>query len=112
MGKYWLAGVDGISDRDAAMELRGTKLWIDRDTLPALEDEEEFYIQDLVGLDVITENGTKAGSIITVENFGAGDLLEIRPLSGDTYYLPFTKKNVPDINIKDRQVVIRNTDHE
>lgn len=106
MGKYWLAEIEGINDRDAALALRGTKLWLDREELPDINDEDEFYCEDLIGLEVITTENEKHGTIISVDNFGAGDLLEIRPLKGDTYYLPFTKENVPEIKIKDSQVVI------
>ncbi|MCB9991607.1 MAG: 16S rRNA processing protein RimM [Rhodospirillales bacterium] len=99
MGKYWLAEIGGVNDRDAALELRGTKLWIDRERLPEIDDEDEFYLDDLIGLAVRTADGKDAGKVIAVDNFGAGDLLEIKPLAGDAYYLPFTKDNVPGVNL-------------
>ncbi len=105
-GKYWLAAVDGVTDRDAALALRGTRLWIDRAALPALEDENEFYIEDLIGLKAVNEQNGDEGTVIAVENFGAGDLLEIRPPQGDSYYLPFTKENVPGIDITAAQITI------
>lgn len=106
MGKYWLAEVEGIADRDAALALRGTKLWIERDKLPELESDDEFYIEDLVGLRAEDGDGNPAGTILAVENFGAGTLLEIKPPEGNSYYLPFTKANVPDIRLNDGKVVI------
>lgn len=105
LGKYVLAAVDGIEDRTAAEKLRGTKLWTGRDSLPETE-EDEFYFEDLVGLAAFTPDGTPAGTVVAVENFGAGDLLEIRPMSGPAYYLPFTKDNVPDISLSERRIVV------
>lgn len=99
MGKYWLAEVEGIHDRDAALALHGTKLWAGRDRLPVPENEDEFYIEDLVGLKVRDAAGQEAGIVLAVDNFGAGDLLEIKPVSGESYYLAFTKKNVPAVDI-------------
>lgn len=99
MGKYWLAEVAGIDNRDAALALRGTKLWADREALPVPENEDEFYIEDLVGLKVCDTAGRDAGTVIAVDNFGAGDLLEIKPSVGESYYLAFTKQNVPAVDI-------------
>ena len=106
MGKYWLAEIDGVSDRDAALAYRGTKLWVDRESLPQIDDEDEFYIEDLNGLSVITKDGADGGKVIAVENFGAGDLLEIKPNSSQSYYLAFTKANVPKIDLKNSQITI------
>ena len=111
-GKYWLAEVDGITDRDAALALNGTKLWIDRNRLPAIEDEDEFYLDDLIGLKVQDSAGNAAGKIIAVDNFGAGDLLEIQPPQGGSYHLPFTKKNVPAVLLEQGMVTIAAPDME
>ncbi len=99
MGKasLWLAAIDGVTDRDQAVLLRNTGLWVARDTLPDIEDDDHFYIEDLVGLPVHDENGTHIGIVHAVDNFGASDLVEIRRKSGDTFYLPFDRAHVPDI---------------
>lgn len=94
--KFWLAEIGGVSDRDEALALRGTKLYIDRSALPET-DEGEFYVSDLVGRSVQSTDGEKIGTILDVANFGAGDMLEIQPLSGPSFYLPFTDENVPEI---------------
>jgi 16S rRNA processing protein RimM len=65
-----------IPDRNAAEALRGTELTVPRSALPPLEEGEYYHI-DLIGLPVRTEDGEPAGTVIAVENFGAGDLLEI-----------------------------------
>lgn len=88
----------GIRDRNEAETLNGVELYIDRDQLPET-DEDEFYYSDLVGLAVHDPAGERIGKVIAVENFGAGDLLEIRPLRGKTYYIPFTGAFVPAVDM-------------
>ncbi len=104
-GKFLLAEIDGIQDRDAAQALKGTELWIDRAALPEPEVD-EFYFEDLKGLEVKNLNGTAEGKVIAVQDFGSVPLLEIKPSAGSTYYLPFTKENVPEINISEGFVTI------
>lgn len=70
-----IAKVTGVDDRNAAESLRGTELFIDRASLPALESG-EYYQADLVGMTVI-QNGITIGIVDSVQNFGAGDILEL-----------------------------------
>lgn len=88
----------GINDRNQAEELNGVELYISRDQLPE-PDEDEFYYSDLTGLDVLDQSGETLGKIVAVQDFGAGDLLEIRPKRGRTFYIPFTKEFVPEISL-------------
>lgn len=97
--KHWLAEVEGVKDRNEAEALRGTLLYIDRDVLPQANDG-EFYVSDLIDLEAIDGDGRTVGKIIAVENFGAGDLLEIKPAIGDSFYLPFNDNTVPEIHEK------------
>ncbi|NBB53003.1 16S rRNA processing protein RimM [Rhizobium sp. CRIBSB] len=97
------AGVVGraseITTREQADALRGLKLHIRRDRLPE-PDEDEFYLADLVGMEARDMDEAVVGRIRSVQNFGAGDILEITPsLGGPTWYLPFTREAVPDIRI-------------
>jgi 16S rRNA processing protein RimM len=77
-----IAFVSGINDRNLAETLIGTELFITKDQLPPLPDD-EFYYEDLVGIDVIVDN-SKIGIVSGVFNFGAGDFCEIELLSGKT----------------------------
>ncbi len=95
----------GITDRNQAEELNGLELYISRDQLPE-PDEDEFYYSDLNGLDVLDLNGETLGKIVAVQDFGAGDLLEIRPKRGRTFYIPFTKEFVPAISLENGQVKV------
>lgn len=90
----------GIETKEAADALRGLRLYIPRQALPE-PDEDEFYLTDLVGLSVrhVADNSL-LGSVKSVQNFGAGDLLEILPaLGGQTWYLPFTRAAAPEVRI-------------
>ncbi len=96
----------GIETKDAADALRGLRLYVPRESLPE-PDENEFYLTDLVGLPVrhIGDNAL-LGSVKSVQNFGAGDLLEIQPaLGGQTWFLPFTREAVPEVKIAERLIL-------
>lgn len=94
----------GIDDRNQAEELNGLKLYIPRERLPET-NEDEFYYSDLEGLVVTTPDGEALGKIVAVQDFGAGDLLEVRPKRGRTFYVPFTKAFVPEVDMENGKVV-------
>ena len=85
--------------------LRGTLLHVSRASLPEA-DEDEFYIEDLVGLDVYSGGAERAGRIRAVQDFGAGDLLEIDLAGGGSVMVPFTLADVPVVDLAARRVVV------
>ena len=85
-----------VADRTAAEALRGVPLTVPRDALPALE-EGEFYVSDLIGLAAVDTAGAMLGTIVAVENFGAGDILEIAKPDGKTFMVPFNPVAVPEV---------------
>jgi 16S rRNA processing protein RimM len=94
-----------IETKEQADALRGLRLFVPRALLPE-PDEDEFYLTDLVGLAVVTPEGGMLGSIKSVQDFGAGDILEItRAQGGPTWYLPFTREAVPQVLIGEGRVV-------
>lgn len=93
-----------VQTREQAEALRGLKLYIPRERLPEPE-EDEFYVTDLVGLAVETPDGEPLGRVKDVRDFGAGDLLEIQPPAGPSWYLPFTREAVPEVRIAERKVI-------
>lgn len=99
MKDHWLAEVEGYTDRTAAESLRGTKLYIDRDALPDLDEDEHYHI-DLIGMECIDESGQTIGTVIDVTNFGASDLLDIKPPSGPSFYLHYTDETILKIDDK------------
>jgi 16S rRNA processing protein RimM len=70
-----IAKIHGIDDRNKAETLRGTELYIERDTLPDLK-ESEYYQADLIGFDVV-RHGEKIGVVDCFQNYGAGDIIEL-----------------------------------
>jgi 16S rRNA processing protein RimM len=95
-----------ITDRNQAEALKGTEFFMDRDKLKAPSDEDDFYVEDLIGLEVRSTNGDNVGTVLYIHNFGAGDLMEIKLSSAQDIMVPFTKLVVPSININDGFVEI------
>ena len=97
----------GVNDRDAAERLTNTKLFVARERLPATDDDDEFYHADLIGLAVTDTEGKALGSVGAIHNFGAGDLVEVKPAQGGTtVLLPFTEATVPVVDIAGRRIVV------
>jgi 16S rRNA processing protein RimM len=95
-----------VQTREQAQALSGTKLYVYRADMPT-PDEDEFYFEDLIGLEVKTTDGKRMGKIIQVHNFGAGDMLEISGTKDvPQFYHPFTKIGVPKVDIKAGRAVI------
>ena len=89
----------GVSDRNAAEALTGTELFVERAALSAdVDDEDEFYHADLVGLSVVDENGAAIGKVVAVQNFGGGDILEVTGPGRKGVLMPFTKAAVPVVD--------------
>jgi len=104
---YYVATLGGIRDRDAAERLTNAKLYVARERLPRLEQPDEFYHADLIGLAVVDRAGNQLGTVVAIHNFGAGDLIEVRANSGDaTELLPFDETNVPAIEITAGRIVV------
>jgi 16S rRNA processing protein RimM len=99
-----IAAIEGITDRDAAQRLTGTKLYVERDRLPP-PDDEEFYLVDLIGLPAVTEAGEALGRIRAVEDHGAGTFLIIEGAARE-HLLPFTRAVVPVVDIAGGRVTV------
>ena len=104
---HFVARLAGVSDRDAAEKLRNIELYIPRARLPKIEETDTFYHADLVGLDAVTPDGARVGTVHALHNFGAGDIIEIAPDGGgEPLMLPFNETTVPKIDVAARQVVV------
>jgi 16S rRNA processing protein RimM len=102
VGKGAIARLAGVSDRSAAESLRGELVEVDRSALPPLE-EGEYYHADLIGLPCVDGNGKALGSVVAVENYGAGDLLEVETSTGKTSLIPF-RPGIADLG--DERIVL------
>jgi 16S rRNA processing protein RimM len=101
-GKTAVARFEGIADRSAAEALRGSLIEINRTSLPPLE-EDEYYHTDLIGLPAMDTDGSEIGKVSSIENYGAGDLLEIEIESGKRSLIPF-KPGIAEL--KDGRIVL------
>ena len=99
------ARLGGVGTKEQADALRGTRLYVARDQLPNLPDD-EYYHTDLIGLDVFDTGGTRLGRVKSVLNHGASDLLEIHgPGLKATVLLPFTLAAVPTVDLQAGRII-------
>ncbi len=98
-----IARLAQCSDRNGAEALRGTVLAVPRSALPAL-GEGEYYHADLIGLPAVSTDGSDLGICVAVDNFGAGDVLEVRRPNGRTFMVPIRAEAVPDWN--DQRLIV------
>ena len=98
------ARLSGVTSKEAADALRGTRLTVARDRLPSLPDD-EFYHADLIGLTVLDTGGATLGRVKAVLDHGAGDLLEVQRPDGETALLPFTRAAVPTVDLASGRVI-------
>src|SRR5580765_1319311 len=104
---HFVARLRGVPDRNAAEKLANIKLYVSRDRLPAVEDDETFYHAALIGLSAVTPDGVALGTVTAIHNFGAGDLVEIKPADGGELMLvPFTDAAVPEVDIAAGRIVV------
>lgn len=99
------ARLSGVTTKEAADALKGTRLFAPRARLPSLPDD-EYYHADLIGLAVRDTGGAFLGEVVSVQNHGASDLLEVRVQGQrDTVLLPFTRSAVPTVDLSQRCLV-------
>jgi len=104
---HFVVRIAGVGDRDAAAKLCNLDLFVPRDRLPAIEDEDTYYHADLIGLAAVSETGVALGTVTALHNFGAGDLIEIATAQGgEPLLLPFTDAIVPEIDVAARKIVV------
>lgn len=104
--KAVIARIKGVTTREAAEALNRTKLYIARDALPEAADD-EWYVADLIGLMAVSPDGAPIGTVATVHNFGAGDIIEIaRAEGGPSLLIAFTDDTVPDVDVAGGQLVL------
>ena len=101
-----VARLAGVSTRTAAEALKGAEIFARRDQLPP-PAHDEFYYDDLIGLEAVDAEGAPIGRVVSLMNYGAGDVLEIAPVEGgETLLLPFSKRVAPRIDFDAGRIVI------
>lgn len=101
-----VAGIAGLADRTQAEKWRGKKFYLPRSILPKIKKKNTFYHVDLIGLEARHVDGTMLGAVIGVANYGAGDLLDIKPAKGNSFFVPFRDEYVPDVDLDGGFIII------
>ena len=91
--------------RNCVEKLNGKKIFIDKGNLPKIE-KNQFYVFDLINCKVKTINNKLLGNIINIDNFGAGDLINVKKLNGDNFFIPFNKENLINVDINKKIVIV------
>jgi len=102
----YLTTLKNINSCNDAEALRGTKLYIKKDILPVIEEDNSYYIADLIGLTAKSPDDDNLGEVVNVVNFGAGDLLEIKYKNEQSYYIAFNNNSVPKVNLEKKEITI------
>jgi 16S rRNA processing protein RimM len=102
-----LARIEGVADRTAAETLRGLRLYVERDALPATS-EREWYEADLIGLAAVGRDGRDWGKVLAFHDFGGGLTMEVSggEASRSSVMLPFTDDAVPEIDIEGGKILV------
>ena len=102
----FIASLKNVNDRNEAETLKGVELFVARGKLPKLKTH-ETYAHDLMGLDVVLENGTTLGKLVGMPNYGAGDLLEVAVEGNtETVLIPFTNAFVPQEDFTSGKIIV------
>ncbi len=101
-----VVSIDGVTNRNHAEQLRNVRFYIKRSGLPSVEAD-EYYHADLIGLKVKAQDGLVIGEVISIMNFGAGDILEIKDeFSEKAVYYPLSKQFVSKIDVNNRFIEV------
>lgn len=101
-----VARIKGVSDRNAAEALNGVELFVAREKLPPEDDPEDFYYADLIGLSVRDPDGREIGKVKALDDYGAGDVVEIALSNGASALYAFSRDNFPTIAVQDGYLVL------
>ena len=92
-------------NRDDAEHLKNQKIFVAIENFPKYKSK-EYYINDLIGFKINHENGIFIGKVISVDNFGAGDLIETE-YKGNNIYIPLNDENVLSVNVENKKIIVK-----
>lgn len=101
-----IARIEGIADRNAAEALKGSRLYAPRDALPVLDEADEFYAHDLLGLKVEDRAGRPLGTVADLADYGAGNILAVTGGPEGDFELPFADRFVPVVDLAGGKVIV------
>lgn len=102
--------IEGVTKREQAELLRGTKIGVARTAMPELTKPNNYYTDDLIGMAVVDESGAPFGTVRTIANYGAGDILDITRTDGSHDMYAFTHRTFPEVDVTARRITINPPD--
>ena len=99
-----IALINDVRDRNSAEALRGTKLFVQRKSLPTLKDN-EYYVCDLINM-TVKENSKVIGSVIDVQNYGASDILQIKKSDGSELLLAMSPATILNVDLTNKEILV------
>ena len=107
----FVVSYEKITSKEEVEKIRGSKILIDREKLPAIDNQETFYHYDLIAMSVYDEKNNYLGKVITVDNFGSDDVVEIKSdLSDDTILISLNKKFINKIDLIKNKILVKNVE--
>jgi len=106
--KYALIKFREISSINEAVEFKGAYLKVAKEEIEEYLEEDEFYVDDLIGLDAFDTDGLLLGKVTSIAKMGGQDLLVIKGSQEKEHLVPFVQALVPDINIQNKKIIIKN----
>ena len=105
----FVVSYEKITSKEEVEKIRGSEILIDRENLPATDNQETFYHHDLIGMPVYDEKNNYLGKVITVDNFGSDDVAEIKSdVSDDTTLISLNKKFLNKIDLIENKILVKN----
>tara|TARA_Y100000741_G_C18178321_1_gene528197 strand:- start:469 stop:996 length:528 start_codon:yes stop_codon:yes gene_type:complete len=100
-----IAKVENCESRSEVEKVKGTKIFTNKKNLPKTK-KDQFYISEIINLKVKNLNDKILGKVIDINNFGAGDLINVENSEGKSFFIPMDKENVIDINLKKKIIIV------
>ena len=104
----YLVSCDQINTRELAEKIVGLTIEIDQSCLPQINKLNQFYYHQLINLIIKTEDGKNIGKVISVQNFGSSDLLEIRKKNRKDFFIPISDSTVKKVDINKKIIIVKN----
>ena len=105
VGKNYIISLYDCDDRDSAQKLKGKKIFCERKNFPLTENN-QYYVSDLIGCKVVNLTKNILGEIISIQNFGAGDLIEVQNVKKQKFYIPMNNENLISVNLKQNKIIV------
>jgi|TARA_B110000459_G_scaffold22206_1_gene21374 16S rRNA processing protein RimM len=107
----FVVSYDKITTKEEAEEIRGATILVDRERLPAIDNTETFYHYDLINMNVYDEKNIYLGTVISIDNYGSDDVIEIKSdVSDSTMLISLNKKFIDQIDLIEKKFLVKNVE--